>query len=1005
MLSMATRAAFIGIDRHQDARIKELTGARRDATALFSLFTDTLPDIDADLLVDGDATHAGVAEVIERRLSSAAEDDVVILSFSGHGTRDHRLVLSDTSLDDLTASTIAMADLAQAFKRSKARAILCILDCCFSGGASAKVIEETPVARDTLSLFELAGEGRILFAASNVNEPAYEMPGHRHGLLTKALIDELQAASDRIDLLAATANILDRVRAEAARLGITQTPVFAGTVTGGLYFPRLTPGDRFKAAFPEYAGVRVTAAMTDLAAFGINADVLREWENRFGGGLNELQLEAVNDYRIMDGRSLTVVAPTSSGKTFVGELAALKAVHDGRKAVFLLPYKAIVNEKYEEFQGLYRDRLDMRVVRCSGDYSDQTSTIVRGQYDLALLTYEMFLGLSVGMPHVLNQIGLVVLDEAQYITDPNRGISVELLLTSLIAARDRGVAPQVICLSAVIGNVNGFPEWLGTELLLSTKRPVPLREGVMDRTGQFQYVDHDGTQKTMQLVEAGRIYQRRAESSSQDVIVPLVRQLVGQGEKVLIFRNVKGATQGCANYLAAELGLPQADDALGLLPSHDLSSTSVTLRTALGGGTAFHNTNLAAEERVAVERSFRDVNGRVRVLAATSTMAAGINTPANSVVICENEVRGETNRPYTVAEYKNMAGRAGRLGISAAGTSILLAETPIDRTRLFRQYVLGAPEPLTSSFEVGEIDTWVIRLLAQIRRVRREDVPTLLANTYGGFLASKRDPNWALATRATVERWIDRMLILKLLGAESDGVSLTPLGHACGSSSLSLASALRLVEILRSLNQGPISSFLLMGVVQSLPEADQNYTPMAKKGNKEHAFASTAARRYGYTVTSVFQRNTRSEFDYYARAKRASILADWIDGVPVDEIERTYTVNPFNKIEYGNVRSFADNTRFFLRSAASIAGVMFPGALADLDDLSKRLEVGLPSDALGLLAIKLPLTRGEYLALYNDGVCSPADLASITKERLRALLGERRAEALQRSETMELTTA
>jgi len=1005
MLSMPTRATFIGIDRHQDARIRELTGARRDATALYSLFADTLPDIDADLLVDGDATHGRVLKVIDQRLSAAAEDDVVVLSFSGHGTRDHRIVLFDTTLDDLTSSTIAMADLAEAFKRSKARAILCILDCCFSGGASAKVIEDTPVARDTLSLLELAGEGRILFAASNVNEPAYEMPGHRHGLLTKALIDELQAAGDRIDLLSATANILDRVRAEAGRLGITQTPVFAGTVTGGLYFPRFTPGDRFKAAFPEYAGVRITAAMGDVAAFGINADVLKEWENRFGGGLNELQLEAVNDYRIMDGRSLTVVAPTSSGKTFVGELAALKAVHDGRKAVFLLPYKAIVNEKFEEFQALYRARLGMRVVRCSGDYTDQTTTIVRGQYDLALLTYEMFLGLSVGMPQVLNQIGLVVLDEAQYVTDPNRGISVELLLTSLIAARERGIEPQIICLSAVIGNVNGFPEWLGTQLLLTTKRPVPLREGVMDRTGQFQYVDHDGTQKMLQLVATGHIYQRRAESSSQDVIVPLVRQLVGQGEKVLIFRNVKGATQGCANYLSAELGLPRADDALELLPAHDLSTTSLALRTALEGGTAFHNTNLAAEERVAVERSFRDINGKVRVLAATSTMAAGINTPANSVIICETEVKGETNRPYTVAEYKNMAGRAGRLGMSAAGTSILLAETPIDRARLFRQYVMGSPEALSSSFAAGEIDTWVIRLLAQVRRVPRADVPTLLANTYGGFLASKRDPNWAQSTRATVERLVDRMLALTLLEEDGDGVSLTPLGRACGSSALSLASALRLVEMLRSLNQGTLTSFVLMGIVQSLPESDQNYTPMAKKGNKEHAFASTTTERYGYGVTSVFQRNTRNEFDYYARAKRASILADWVDGVPVDEIERTYTVNPFNKIEYGNVRSFADNTRFFLRSAASIAGVMFPGGLQDLDDMLKRLEVGLPSDALGLLGIKLPLTRGEYLALYNEGIRLPEDLERVPNDRLKVLLGERRAEAVRPSDAMELASA
>ena len=62
----------------------------------------------------------------------------------------------------------------------------------------------------------------------------------------------------------------------------------------------------------------------------------------------------------------------------------------------------------------------------------------------------MFLNLSISLPFILNNIGLVVLDEAQFITDPVRGISVELLLTNLLLARDRGVNPQLVVLSAVI---------------------------------------------------------------------------------------------------------------------------------------------------------------------------------------------------------------------------------------------------------------------------------------------------------------------------------------------------------------------------------------------------------------------------------------------------------------------------------------------------------------------------------------------------------------------------
>lgn len=47
--------------------------------------------------------------------------------------------------------------------------------------------------------------------------------------------------------------------------------------------------------------------------------------------------------------------------------------------------------------------------------------------------------------------------------------------------------------------------------------------------------------------------------------------------------------------------------------------------------------------------------GGIHVLAATTTLAAGINTPASTVVLAENEFVGEDGRPFTVAEYKNMA--------------------------------------------------------------------------------------------------------------------------------------------------------------------------------------------------------------------------------------------------------------------------------------------------------------------------------------------------------------
>ena len=67
------------------------------------------------------------------------------------------------------------------------------------------------------------------------------------------------------------------------------------------------------------------------------------------------------------------------------------------------------------------------------------------------------------------------------------------------------------------------------------------------------------------------------------------------------------------------------------------------------------------------------------MLAATTTVAAGINTPTDTVILAEQEFVGEEGRPFTVAEYKNMAGRAGRLGYADAGKAIIISETPLQR--------------------------------------------------------------------------------------------------------------------------------------------------------------------------------------------------------------------------------------------------------------------------------------------------------------------------------------
>jgi helicase len=987
---MAIRGLFIGINRHADPATRELRGARPDAVALHALMLDAMPSMRGTLLTDAEATHARVLGELQGTLANAAPDDTVVVSFSGHGTRNHRLVVHDSARFRLTETTIGMSEVASLFRETRARAVLCILDCCFSGGANARVLDDSPTGRDPHDpLEDLAGKGRVLLAASNVNEPAWETGGTGHGLLTKAVIDTLLATAGGVDIQNAMASIMSAVRLGAERMGVRQTPVMLGHIEGGLSLPAFSMGANYLAAFPARVRPRVGREIGDLVALGMPASAVTVWRSLYPSGLNDLQLRAVNDERVLDGESLLVVAPTSAGKTFVGEMAAVRAVAGGQKAVFLLPYKALVNEKYEHFERVYGESLGLRVVRSTGDYQDENAAFILGRYDLAILTFEMFLRIAVSTPHVLEALGLVVLDEAQFITDPNRGISVELLLTFLSAARERGIKPQLVALSAVIGDVNDFDAWLGVRKLVSTSRPVPLVEGVLDRSGTFTFVDENGVRGEKSLVPACEIVQRKAKPGTQDVLVPLARALMADGETILVFRNRRGPARGCAQYLARELGLPRAADALSALPLQDLSSASQGLRECLAGGTAFHTSDLTRDERAVVEREFRRKDVPLRVACATTTLAAGVNTPASVVIIAEQEFLGEDGRPFTVAEYKNMAGRAGRLDYRDRGTSIVLADTAYDRKHLFAKYVMGTPEPLRSSFDPTNPSTWLLRLLAQVPQVARAAVPALLANTFGGYLASKTSPASATSVEVLVERLVERMLRLELLEEEGERIGLTLLGRACGASALSFESCMRLIEVLRAVGQQQIDVVRLVALVQLLDESDGGYTPIMKKGRAEHTHVERAGACYGRDIVRSLQRHARNEWEYVARCKRAAILADWVAGVPAEAIERRFTTNPFQGvIGLGDVVRFADATRFHLRSAHQIAALLFIDGAAPaevVDSMTRRLQLGIPEDVLPLLDLPFSLTRGELLelrALRTTTVDAFWSLPTLMRERV-----------------------
>jgi hypothetical protein len=90
------------------------------------------------------------------------------------------------------------------------------------------------------------------------------------------------------------------------------------------------------------------------------------------------------------------------------------------------------------------------------------------------------------------------------------------------------------------------------------------------------------------------------------------------------------------------------------------------------------------------------------------------------------------------------------------------------------------------------------------------------------------------------------------LADEEDGfVRLTPLGRACGNSSLAFRSSMRLVRLLKAQEGAGLTAERLMVLLQALPEVDAFFMPMMRRGQGETRWAQEVVRHYRGPVARV----------------------------------------------------------------------------------------------------------------------------------------------------------
>lgn len=196
--------------------------------------------------------------------------------------------------------------------------------------------------------------------------------------------------------------------------------------------------------------------------------------------LRPAQVKAIKK-GLLKEKSLLVCTPTASGKTLIAEIAALNSIINGKgKAIYIVPLKALANEKYKEFKRKYSHLTRIALSIGDIDSSDQYLT----DYDFIITTSEKLDSLTRHHTPWLKYVKVVIIDEIHLLNDPHRGPTLEILITILKQVLKN---IQIIGLSATIGNPKELASWLDAELVIDNWRPVELKQGVyLDGVVEFE---------------------------------------------------------------------------------------------------------------------------------------------------------------------------------------------------------------------------------------------------------------------------------------------------------------------------------------------------------------------------------------------------------------------------------------------------------------------------------------------------------------------------------------
>lgn len=688
--------------------------------------------------------------------------------------------------------------------------------------------------------------------------------------------------------------------------------------------------------------------------------------NLLKAGIRELyppQVEAIRR-NVLSGKNLVLATPTASGKTLVAILAASIHLSKGGKVIYLTPLRALTSEKLREFKELLASGEDrkVKVAATSGDYDSEDRWLA--DYDVIICTNEKADSLLRHGAEWMRDVSLIIADEIHVIGEPERGPTLEVVLTRL---RQMAPSAQILSLSATIRNAEELADWLGCECVISEWRPVPLKEAVYFE-GKLEFNDGSLKLKNYEsdptlnvaiwtVMEGGQalifaLSRRKAESLAEKAAVALSRH------------------PECISYEEAEMLREAAEN---MMSEGERSSFTERLAGLMVRGSAFHHAGLGYKHRQIIEEAFR--NRCLKILCATPTLAAGVNLPARTVIIPELWRYEPTYgmQYISVMEYKQFSGRAGRPRYDEVGYAVSIARKEVEREMILSRYIMGLPEKIYSRLSSERhIRIQTLALIATRATESMKELLSFFEKTFFGYQYG------VVGVKDKIMRAVEFLDKHGMVEFVDGTLSATKLGKRVSELYIDPLTAVRLIEAMKAKVEEITTVTLLQMLcmtpdVPSIPMARIPFERLANYYEKH---------KEELPVKPPDPDEEPEAYEAYLEAlKNVMVLEAWVNEVSEGDMYERLGVEP------GDLAALREKAEWVCYSAHQIANLIKAvDFINPLRVMTERLRHGVKEELIPLVRLE-GIGRVRARALYSRGFRSIEDLKRASVDELMSVPG------------------